>query len=395
LGIIHLLFILAFGACVGSFLNVVIYRLPRGQNMVFPGSHCPKCGRAIRWFDNIPVVSWLVLRGRCRQCHKPISPGYPLVEASTAVLVGGLYVCYFWLDIRDGAGRFTHSWPMFVAHACLLAGLLACSIIDISHWIVPLEACWVVSAIALAVAAAAPPSSQFLPRVSPVLGAMGLAAAIGLGVSLLLQRMRLLQPSFIDARDPPLKDTGSEESSEPPPTVAISKAHGVNPRLEILREVLFLGPAVMLAAGAYLLVTKVPAAGQAWAQVSTEASGWPAGHFAAFQAALVGYLVGGAWIWGIRILGTLGFGKEAMGLGDAHILAAVGAVCGWIVPSLVFFIAPIFALLWALHLLLARRQRELPYGPWLATATLVVMLFYDGCLELLRPYFAAFQWTRT
>ena len=63
---VWIIFLFALGACVGSFLNVVIYRLPRGESLVFPGSHCPACGEAIKWYDNVPLVSWLVLRGRCR-----------------------------------------------------------------------------------------------------------------------------------------------------------------------------------------------------------------------------------------------------------------------------------------------------------------------------------------
>jgi leader peptidase (prepilin peptidase)/N-methyltransferase len=77
---------LVFGAVVGSFLNVVAYRLPRGESVVRPRSRCPGCGTAIRPYDNVPVLSWLLLRGRCRDCREPISPRYPLVEATTAVL---------------------------------------------------------------------------------------------------------------------------------------------------------------------------------------------------------------------------------------------------------------------------------------------------------------------
>jgi leader peptidase (prepilin peptidase)/N-methyltransferase len=73
-----------------------------------------------------------------------------------------------------------------------------------------------------------------------------------------------------------------------------------------------------------------------------------------------------------------------MGLGDVHLLAAVGAVTGWITPSLAFFIAPFFGLLWALKAVLTRRQREIPYGPWLAAASLVVMLIGDGLLDFIR-----------
>src|SRR3954453_13771426 len=75
------------GLLLGSFLNVVAYRLPRGESLSFPGSHCPSCDTPTRPRDNIPVLSWLWLKGRCRACHGSISPRYPVVEASTAVLL--------------------------------------------------------------------------------------------------------------------------------------------------------------------------------------------------------------------------------------------------------------------------------------------------------------------
>lgn len=75
-----------FGAAIGSFLNVVIYRLPRGESLLYPPSRCPGCGRAIRWYDNVPVLGWLFLKGRCRDCGAPISIRYPLVEALVAVV---------------------------------------------------------------------------------------------------------------------------------------------------------------------------------------------------------------------------------------------------------------------------------------------------------------------
>ena len=74
-----------FGLIVGSFLNVVIWRVPRGENLNHPGSHCPRCGHRIRPWDNVPVISWLLLRGRCRDCQASISARYPLVELATAV----------------------------------------------------------------------------------------------------------------------------------------------------------------------------------------------------------------------------------------------------------------------------------------------------------------------
>jgi leader peptidase (prepilin peptidase) / N-methyltransferase len=74
------------GAVVGSFLNVVAYRLPRGESLSHPPSRCPNCGKPVKPYDNIPVLSWLLLRGRCRHCKEPISPRYPIVEAGTALL---------------------------------------------------------------------------------------------------------------------------------------------------------------------------------------------------------------------------------------------------------------------------------------------------------------------
>lgn len=68
------------GASIGSFLNVVVYRVPNGLSVVRPGSHCPACGHPVRWYDNVPVLGWLVLRGRCRDCAAPISPKYILIE---------------------------------------------------------------------------------------------------------------------------------------------------------------------------------------------------------------------------------------------------------------------------------------------------------------------------
>jgi len=95
------LWLAALGGCVGSFLNVVVYRLPAGKSLVHPGSHCPKCGHAIRWYDNVPIFGWFLLRGRCRDCREPISFRYPLVEAITAGLCFGLA----WVELLSGGAN--------------------------------------------------------------------------------------------------------------------------------------------------------------------------------------------------------------------------------------------------------------------------------------------------
>ena len=96
----YIVFLFAFGACVGSFLNVVVWRLPRGESLVTPPSHCPKCENPLKWYDNIPVVGWIKLRGKCRFCGQPISPRYPIVEAVT----GGLFVLYYVLFFLANIG---------------------------------------------------------------------------------------------------------------------------------------------------------------------------------------------------------------------------------------------------------------------------------------------------
>lgn len=114
------------GAVVGSFLNVVIHRLPRGESVVRPGSRCPVCGRPIRPWHNVPVLAWLVLRGRCRDCGTRIPARYPLVEAGTAAL-------FVLLALRFGPAPETLLWMAFGAT------LLAAAAIDFDHQIIPDE----------------------------------------------------------------------------------------------------------------------------------------------------------------------------------------------------------------------------------------------------------------
>ena len=81
----------AFGLTIGSFLNVCTLRWPEDESVVFPGSHCPKCGKPIRWYDNVPVLGYILLRGRCRECREPISLQYPLVEFATGLVWAGMF----------------------------------------------------------------------------------------------------------------------------------------------------------------------------------------------------------------------------------------------------------------------------------------------------------------
>lgn len=117
-------FIIVFGLLVGSFLNVVILRLPEGESIVFPPSRCPGCGKPIRWHDNIPLVSFILLRGKCRDCGSPVSWQYPLVELCTSLLAAALY-------LRFGLVPVTGLYFVFCC------ALLAIIFIDFRHQIIP------------------------------------------------------------------------------------------------------------------------------------------------------------------------------------------------------------------------------------------------------------------
>lgn len=146
MGILFYFFIFLFGLCVGSFLNVVILRLRSGQvcslnegkGIINGRSHCPKCGHILRWFDLIPLVSFVILRGRCRDCGQPISWQYPLVEITTALL----FLLIFNLDI--GHWGFIGNWELgignFISLGYLLyivCVLLVVFVYDLRHYIIP------------------------------------------------------------------------------------------------------------------------------------------------------------------------------------------------------------------------------------------------------------------
>ncbi len=125
-----LVFALLIGLSIGSFINVVVYRVPLGLSVVRPRSFCPACNTELSSFDNAPVLSYLVLRGKCRTCHAPISARYPIVEASTALLFVGAAI------------EFRHSWSL-PAIWIFLAGIFALALIDADHLRLPTRVVWI------------------------------------------------------------------------------------------------------------------------------------------------------------------------------------------------------------------------------------------------------------
>ena len=140
-----ILLALVGGLTIGSFLNVVVYRLPRGESLAVPGSYCPRCGSPVRAYDNVPVLSWVVLRGRCRNCHEPISARYPVVELTSAVLAVAVVLV-------------KHTWAERVLGLVLVAILIPVALIDFDERIIPNKITFPAAVLAVVLGLALQPS---------------------------------------------------------------------------------------------------------------------------------------------------------------------------------------------------------------------------------------------
>jgi prepilin signal peptidase PulO-like enzyme (type II secretory pathway) len=161
--ITQVVFAFAFGACVGSLTNVLVYRLPLGLSVVSPPSRCPKCSTLLTWRENIPIFGWLILRGKCRFCKAPISAEYPLVEFFVAAMFAVFYTLWYitppdfvWLGIPWGSIKpewamngFAQTWPAFIALLTLLSCLVAMTLVDAKTFTIPLVLTWVPALVAL------------------------------------------------------------------------------------------------------------------------------------------------------------------------------------------------------------------------------------------------------
>lgn len=366
---IWIFFTLALGCCVGSFLNVVVYRVPREKSLIRPGSACPSCDKHIRFYDNIPLLSWLILGRKCRYCKAPISPRYFVIELITGLLFVFTYFLLFRSGYRAGIPPFlSGGWLVYLLIIILLSALVACSAIDLELWIIPLTICWLITILAFITSALAPllidPKAIrgyfILPYASAKTAALGLGAAVGLGISLLLLVTGVIKRSY-EWQHEHDADVPYEDENEPE----------YNHRLEVLREIVFLLPIIACAVAVYCLTDRVEPIRRFWLDFSQH----PA--IAGLLGSVYAYFIGCATVWFFRILGTLLFNKEAMGLGDVHLMGAAGAVVGAWPITAAFFIAPFFGLIWAMSQMFFRKTRQIPYGPWLSLGIFVVIILND------------------
>jgi len=372
-------FVFVFGCCVGSFLNVVIYRLPRDESLIKPPSACPACGRGIRFYDNIPLVSWLLLGAKCRYCKAPISPRYFVIELLTGLVFVSLFFLLFYTDLRAGVGTFLQGgWYIYLTSTILLATLTAASAIDLKLWVIPLSICWFATAAGLIGSAlgvyiidpAVIRSYALLPSASAKTASLAAGAAIGLAISWGLLVTGLIKRSY-ESEDPQDFPQKSEELTE----------QRFDHRLEVCREIIFLSPIIICSLAACWLSQKSPSIHIWWLNFSQQPV------IAGLLGSLWGYFVGCGVVWFARILGTLGFGKEAMGLGDVHLLGAAGAVIGASLVVVAFFIAPFFGLAWAGLRTFFKKTRQIPYGPFLSLGIFTVMILHDRILDYLNAMF--------
>jgi len=393
---IHALFIFALGACVGSFINVVAIRLPMGMGLVQPPSRCPVCGRRLRWSENIPVLGWFLVRGRCRSCGTRVSPAYAAVELLMGALFAGLYLLLFAVEPSGPWGGTWPQWfqatgfmgsvPALLALYALIAALVAATLSDVRTYLIPIQ----VTAWPTAVGCAAwTLQSAFGPASAPAnavwrerwpvplpdwtMTGVAMGAAVGLLLSNIRLRTGRILPSFHDYH---------EHQSDDSPFADYPHA-----RREIWREIRFVLPALAGACiGALIARWIASAPGTAGAAVPLP--------MAALAASVLGYLVGAGLVWIVRVLGTLIKGVEAMGMGDVHLMGAAGAVLGWVDPTIGFFVAPFIGLSWIAIAAVAGRmkgggRREIPYGPHLAIAVLLIIFLRPVVLDAGRVLFPA------
>lgn len=395
-------FLFLFGACIGSFLNVVVWRLPRGKSLLWPPSACPKCNHMLAWYDNIPVLGWILLRGRCRYCHEPVSARYPIIEAITGLLFVFYYLAFFiWqlgpsITVYDSFGvaeyinlaGIDQDWAVYGLIMLLVSALLAVSLIDAELYIIPIEVPWIVAGVAfVAHALMADPNRVGSLTVGPAIAAFTAGSTIGLGISFLLLLTKVLPRSFRDGEpmldferelmEKELRDRGATpaEFAELPPVATKSRI-----RREMLYEAMFVAIPTILGL-ACMLVYLRSSVGPLWSDTLVQYP-WLVG----LLASVFGAMFAAGLIWFTRIIATLILGRIAMGQGDTHLMVAIGAVLGAGPAIVVFFIAPFCGLLIGIYKWMAKGARELPYGPYLSLAAGMVIVGYRYVEEYFRPH---------
>ena len=441
------IFIWLFGLCVGSFVNVVVYRLPAGLSIARPArSFCPRCGASIAWFDNIPLLSWVLLRGRCRRCDGSISAQYPLIEGLTGLCFVLVYHLLFVARARAGVvdASISTDLPLLLSWLILTGGLVACTAMDIVSYTIDVRVTHTVLCAGL-ILHAVWPRPEFLSRqVDGPAGGAALGAILAGALMLLWSARRLPADENEEAlapvdggQPPPANETrtarfsgslgilvtvalvgwlvycaiaGSAAAPELAVSAALAAAFAVlvlaggqkrvadeeiknaveeeqpQARWMACREVAWLLPAMATAALVWLLLSRVPAAASDWHALTSWTVGGQLVPLGGLAYAVYGAMVAAAAGWTLRIVFTLAFGREAFGTGDIYILAAAGAAAGWDIALLGLLLSVGVALLGWLIGLLLKSTVMIPFGPWLSLGLLLALWWSVPAQRVARAY---------
>ncbi len=363
---------LPFGLIVGSFLNVVIYRVPRGESVAFPGSHCGSCGAAIKPYDNIPLLSYLLLRGRCRACQAKISWVYPAVELWTGL---GFFAVAYKSGIT-GQG---------IAEMLFVVVMIVLVMIDARHQLLPNVITYpAFLGVVIFAAFQFGDLSVFAPT---PLFYWSLSSKLWLGVGLLL----LAAVAFygVDLLDNVLfgkyLEISDDEEEEDPALVGIDEDRLLRQHNRVIYTTMILGLLVAIAWGVIAYPKLRPGSTDpVWVTYAIEKL---------FHTCL-GALVGGGVIWLLRAIYfyTRGFG--GMGLGDVKMMAIIGGFLGWPAALLVLILGSVLGSLTGLAQIWLGKsekgmQTRLPFGVSLGCAALFALFYGQPIivwyLSLLKP----------
>jgi leader peptidase (prepilin peptidase)/N-methyltransferase len=328
--------VFVLGCIVGSFLNVCIYRMPIGKSVITPASHCPHCGYSIPFYLNVPVLTWLMLRGECANCRSPISPRYLLVELLTGLMFAACWIGY---------GR---EMPAVALIYCIVVGgLIVATFIDLAHFIIPDEITIGGTMFGILCSAAVPRlhgetshwTGLFWGLIGAAVGAL-LVEVVRQAGKLAFGRMKITLPA--------------------PSNVLFGENGVILPDREILYEEIFYRKSDTIRFHA----TRLELADRCFTNVDVALG--PLGLKVGEQA-----FAPDANLYMEVMTDKMIFPREAMGFGDVKFMAAIGAFLGWqatvfslVVSSFIGAIVGGVMILLKLH----QRSNPIPYGPYIAAA---------------------------
>lgn len=388
----------ACGACIGSFLNVCIFRLARAESVVTPPSRCYACGTRIAWHDNLPLLSYVLLRGRCRACGSRFSPRYLVIEALTAgmtVLVVWLGLGFFLRGAADGGHPpgtvwwmarelqpilHLQGWLAFLIPAAIATGvalvlcygLIVATVTDLDYLIIPDEVTKGLQVAAPWMAAISGFNlATGIPFWTPDLGPFPVKGASAMPFALHLLAWSVPAMAVVACSVPLLRLVYR---------AVLPREQWWRPEDErgvLLGSVWFLATLIPAVVVAVLLFAIVPTL-TPWFMTGVR-----------LGQAVLGALTAWLILLAIAVLGTAAFRREAMGFGDFKFLAPIGALLGPLGVVEAFAAATVLGAVVGLPLRLVRARREIPFGPFLAGGGVVLLLWgqplHQVLLRLLHP----------